>query len=131
MFSHAPIGYLAIAGVPTAVNQGFIVMVCKRWLLNIFVLFWCYENLSYTKVIASGSIFAEISKKEFHLVPVIVPSKQILTTYEEIVRPAYKRIVINMKKFNYLDQFRDLLFSKIISDKLRIPAAKRVMEAVT
>ena len=41
--SRAPIGYLAISEVPTAVNQGFIAMVCEKRLPNIFVLFWCYE----------------------------------------------------------------------------------------
>ena len=43
--SRAPIGYLAVAEVPTAVNQGFISMVCEKRLPNVFVLFWCYENL--------------------------------------------------------------------------------------
>ena len=42
--SRAPIGYVAIAEVPTAVNQGFIAMVCKYRLPNVYVLFWCYEK---------------------------------------------------------------------------------------
>ena len=63
--SRAPIGYLAVAEVPTAVNQGFISMVCEKRLPNVFVLFWCYENLDHIKSISGGSTFAEISKKVF------------------------------------------------------------------
>ena len=37
--SRAPIGYLAITEVSTAVNQGFIAMVCAKRLPNVFVLF--------------------------------------------------------------------------------------------
>ena len=63
--SRAPIGYLAIAEVPTAVNQGFIAMVCRKKLPNLYVLFWCYENLEHIKDISGGSTFAEINKKTF------------------------------------------------------------------
>jgi type I restriction enzyme S subunit len=38
--SRAPIGYLAIAMVPTAINQGFIGMVCERRLSNVFAWLW-------------------------------------------------------------------------------------------
>ena len=84
MSSRAPIGYLAIAEVPTAVNQGFIAMVCEKRLSNIFVLFWCFENLDYIKGISGGSTFAEISKKAFRPVSVVVPSEQVLIAYDSL-----------------------------------------------
>ena len=96
--SRAPIGYLAIAEVPTAVNQGFIAMVCEKRLPNVFVLLWCYENLDYIKGISGGSTFAEITKKAFRHVPVVVPSEQVLTVYESLIRPLYDRIVANTKE---------------------------------
>jgi hypothetical protein len=36
--SRAPIGYLAIAQIPSAVNQGFIAMVCRKRISNVFQL---------------------------------------------------------------------------------------------
>ena len=71
--SRAPIGYLAITEVPTAVNQGFIAMICRKRLPALYVLSWCYENLEYIKDISGGSTFAEISKKAFRPLPVVVP----------------------------------------------------------
>ena len=76
--SRAPIGYLAITEVPTAVNQGFIAMRCEQRLPNSYVLHWCYRHLDYIRGIAGGSTFAEISKKAFRPVPVLVPSDAIL-----------------------------------------------------
>ena len=43
--SRAPIGYMAIAQIPTAVNQGFIAMICSKRLSNIFVWLWTQANL--------------------------------------------------------------------------------------
>ena len=128
--SRAPIGYLVIAEVPTAVNQGFIAMVCKKRLPNVFVLFWCYENLDYIKGISGGSTFAEISKKAFRPVPVVVPSEQVIAVYEGLVRPLYDRIVANMKESASLAQTRDLLLPKLMSGEIRLREAEEAVEAV-
>ena len=128
--SRAPIGYLAIAEVPTAVNQGFIAMVCQERLPNTFVLFWCHENLDYIKDISGGSTFAEISKRAFRPVPVVVPSDQILVAYDRLIRPLYFRIVANTKENETLALTRDLLLPKLMSGKVRLRDAEKVIEAV-
>ena len=38
-------------------------MVCEKRLPNVFVLFWCYENLDYIKDISGGSTFAESARR--------------------------------------------------------------------
>ena len=124
--SRAPIGYLAIAEVPTAVNQGFIAMVCRKRLPNVFVLFWSYENLDYIKGISGGSTFSEISKKAFRPVPVVVPSERVLTAYERLIRPLYERIVTNMKESASLAQTRDLLLPKLMSGEIRLAEAEKM-----
>ena len=128
--SRAPIGYLAIAEVPTAVNQGFIAMVCKKRLPNIYVLFWCYETLDYMKGISGGSTFAEISKKAFRPIPVAVPSEAVLGAFESIVRPLYERIVENTKESASLAALRDALLPKLISGEIRVRGAEKAVETV-
>ena len=128
--SRAPIGYLAIAEVPTAVNQGFIALVCQKRLPNIFVLFWCHENLDYIKDISGGSTFAEISKTAFRPMPVVVPSEQVLAAYDQIVRALYIHIVGNTKETVSLAQARDLLLPKLMSGEIRFAEAEKVLEAV-
>src|SRR5690606_30592945 len=69
--SRAPIGYLAIAEVPTAINQGFIAMKCDGVLPNVFVLLWCRENVDAIVGNANGSTFLEISKSNFRPLRVV------------------------------------------------------------
>ena len=129
--SRAPIGYLAITEVPTAVNQGFIAMVCQKRLPNTFVFFWCKENLDYIKDISGGSTFSEISKRAFRPVPVIVPSSQVLAAYDRIARSLYVRIVANTKESQKLAQTRDLLLPKFMSGEFHRPIADKVTEKDT
>jgi len=118
--SRAPIGYLAISTIPTAVNQGFIAMVCERRLPNVFVLFWCHENLDYIKGISGGSTFAEISKRTFRTVPVIVPNETVLAAYRCLVRPLFGHIVANAKESASLTQIREALLPKLISGEIHV-----------
>ena len=128
--SRAPIGYLAIAEVPTAVNQGFIAMVCEKRLPYLYVLFWCYENLDHIKDIAGGSTFAEISKKAFRPVPVVVPSEEVLAVYEDKVRTLYDRIVANTKESVLLVSLRDTLLPKLISGEIHVRNADKQARAI-
>ena len=128
--SRAPIGYLAITGMPTAVNQGFIAMICERRLPNLYVLFWCHENIEHIKGISGGSTFSEISKKTFRPLSVVVPSKGILRVYEDMGRSLYDRVVSNTRESALLLSLRDALLPKLISGEVRIRDAARQVERV-
>jgi type I restriction enzyme S subunit len=128
--SRAPIGYLAIAETPTAVNQGFIAMVCDKCLTNLFVFFWCEQNLEYIKGIAGGSTFAEISKKVFRPIPIVVPANKCILAFDEIVRPLYNKIVSNTKENETLAQTRDLLLPQLMSGEIRLQDAERIVGEV-
>ena len=117
--SRAPIGYLAITEVPTAVNQGFIAMICRERLSNLYVLFWSMCNLHNIRAIAGGSTFAEISKKTFRPMPVIVPPTAILDAFDKVVRPIYERIVCNVREIEILEQTRDLLLPRLVSGAIQ------------
>tara|TARA_R110002124_G_scaffold60484_3_gene165872 strand:+ start:4798 stop:6024 length:1227 start_codon:yes stop_codon:yes gene_type:complete len=128
--SRAPIGYLAIAEVPTAINQGFIAMKCNGALPNVFVLFWCRENMDVILGNANGSTFQEISKSNFRPIPAIVPPELILNAFRERTGPLYRHIVENERQSRSLAQLRDTLLPKLISGQLRIADAEKFMERV-
>ena len=119
--SRAPIGYLAITEVPTAVNQGFIAMICQKRLPALYVLSWCYENLEYIKDVSGGTTFAEISKKAFRPLAVVVPSTKILGVYDEASRSLYDRVVSNTRESALLTSLRDALLPRLVSGELRVP----------
>lgn len=63
MSSRAPVGYLAIAKIPVAINQGYIAMKCEGELTPEYVVQWAESVMDDIKQRASGTTFAEISKK--------------------------------------------------------------------
>jgi type I restriction enzyme S subunit len=126
--SRAPIGYLAITEVPTAINQGFIAMKCDGTLPNVFVLLWSRENMEVILGNANGSTFQEISKSNFRPIPVIVPPESILKAFRERTEPLYRHIVENERESRTLAQLRDTLLPKLISGELRIADAEKFLE---
>ena len=128
--SRAPIGYLVIAEVPTAINQGFIAMKCDGALPNEFVLPWCRENMNAIVGNANGSTFQEISKSNFRPLPVIVPSDPVLTSFTKSVDSLYRQLVENERESRSLAQLRDPLLPKLISGELRVSDAARFIDRI-
>ena len=118
--SRAPIGYLAITEVPTAINQGFIAMICRKRLPALYVLWWCYQNLEHIKDISGGSTFAEISKKAFRPLPVAVPPKTVMGVYDATSTSLHERVVSNTRESALLGSLRDALLPKLVSGDVRL-----------
>ncbi|WP_217125264.1 restriction endonuclease subunit S [Hydrogenophilus thiooxidans] len=126
--SRAPIGYLAIAEVPTAINQGFIAMKCNGTLPSVFMLLWCKENMDAIIGNANGSTFQEISKGNFRPLRVVVPSDPVLTSFTRSAVSLYQQLVQNERESRTLAQLRDTLLPKLISGELRIRDAEAFLK---
>ncbi|MGZ8521455.1 MAG: restriction endonuclease subunit S [Candidatus Binatia bacterium] len=128
--SRAPIGYLAIAQVETAINQGFIAMICENRLSNVFIWLWSQANMDTIHQKANGSTFLEISKSNFRPIPVVVADETVLKGFDEIVQPLYSQIAANEQEIRSLAQTRDLLLPKLMSGEIRLHDAEKAMEKV-
>ncbi|MCW5237942.1 restriction endonuclease subunit S [Verminephrobacter eiseniae] len=120
MSSRAPIGYLAIAAVPVAINQGFIAMPPGGALSPVWLLFWAKANMEAIKQKANGSTFMEISKAAFRPIKVVAPSQDVLARFDEVVAPMLERIKNNEHHISTLSALRDALLPRLISGRLRI-----------
>lgn len=120
MSSRAPVGYLALAKIPTAVNQGFIAMRCEKLLSPEFVLQWAHHMMDDIKQRASGTTFAEISKSNFRQIPVVVPTKKVVDSYTEIASNFYELIAGNVAESHRLSETRDSLLPKFLSGEMNI-----------
>lgn len=120
MSSRAPVGYLALAKVPIAINQGYIAMKCKKTLTPEYVIQWCESVMDEIKQRASGTTFAEISKKNFKPIHVIVPKNKTITAYTKVVSELYKKIEKNTQQNKNLTQLRDTLLPKLLSGEITI-----------
>jgi len=123
--SRAPIGYLAVAEIPVAINQGFIAMKPKTGTSNIFLLLWANGAEEEIVSRANGSTFLEISKANFRPIPVVAPSATVMSTFDRLARPTYERIVECARESRTLAALRDALLPNLINGDLRVKDAER------
>ncbi|HEY2806594.1 MAG TPA: restriction endonuclease subunit S [Gemmatimonadales bacterium] len=118
--SRAPIGYLAIAEIPVAINQGFIAMRAKKGVSNLFLLLWASAAKEAILSRANGSTFLEISKSSFRPIPVVVPGALVMQAFDRLARPLYERIVVCERETRALAAVRDTLLPRLVSGELRV-----------
>ena len=116
----APIGYLAVAEIPVAINRGFIAMRPKPRVANLFLLHWARGVHAEIVSRANGSTFMEISKASFRPIPVLTPSSELMRAFEHQARPLYERIVANELESRALAALRDALLPRLMSGELRV-----------
>lgn len=127
--SRAPIGYLAIADVPVAVNQGFIGLKCDKGLPGVFVLRWCEENMEEVLNRAGGTTFAEISKAAFRPIPMVVPPAAVIESFTRAAQGWHDQIVANVRQSRQLAALRDALLPQLLSGEIRLRDAERAASA--
>lgn len=120
MSSRAPVGYLALAKVPVAINQGYIALKCEKTLTPEFAIQWADSAMDEIKQRAGGTTFAEISKTNFRGIPVLVPSQKTIDTYSRDVKDLYNQITSRIENINTLANLRDTLLPKLMSGELKL-----------
>jgi type I restriction enzyme S subunit len=128
MSSRAPIGYLALALMPLAVNQGFIAVRPGGLLPPVFLYFWCGANMDAIKQKANGSTFMEISKAAFRPIELVVPPATVVQRFADIAGSLFERIASSEQQRMKLVSLRDTLLPRLVSGKLRIPEAQQLIE---
>ena len=128
--SRAPIGYLAIAEMPVAINQGFIGMKPRPGISDLFLLRWAAAAHDEIVSYANGSTFLEISKSAFRPILAIAPPTSIMDDFDRLSRPMYRKVVEHERESRTLATLRDALLPKLISGEVRMGNAERFVAEV-
>lgn len=119
--SRAPIGYLAIAQVPVAINQGFIGLLPTAQIGSAYLYLWCKANMDKITANANGSTFQEISKRNFRPITSAMPDdRRIVAEFGEIATPLIDRIVAAAKENQILAETRDYLLPRLMTGEVRV-----------
>lgn len=128
MTSRATIGAFAIAQVPVAVNQGFIVANAKdpnmQWWIYHDMRSRVGEFLSH----ANGATFLELPRGRFKLLPVRLPSAGIAREFAATVGPLHRTAAQLLMENEQLASTRDGLLPLLMSGRIRVKDATRVVE---
>lgn len=122
--SRAPIGYLSFTNVELAINQGYIALLANQYLSNQFMYLWLNKFMKIVENAGNGSTFLEISKTSFRNIDCIIPEKNILKEFDDLMNPLFDKILSNLKQIQSLSKARDTLLPKLMSGKLRVNGFK-------
>jgi type I restriction enzyme S subunit len=126
--SRAPIGYMAFATKPVAINQGFAGFVARE-VSTVYAWCWCAANMDVITGNAGGSTFPEISKSVLRQLPMLAPPQPVLTAFGHTVGVLLQRMVAAVEQAQTLAALRDGLLPRLISGEIRIGDARRAVEA--
>ena len=113
--SRAPIGYVAIAGIQMATNQGFKNFICNEKVLNNgFLYYFLKLKTKYLQSLGRGATFTEISRSILAKVDIPLPPLEI---QKQIVERLDK-IVAAQKLNDDLIQKADELFQSLLHKEL-------------
>ena len=106
-----------------AINQGFIAMKCDKTLPPTYVLQWAESAMTEIKQRASGTTFAEISKKNFRTIPLVVPEAGIARAFSTVANGLYASIAERLRESETLAATRNTLLPCLLSGELRVSEA--------
>lgn len=108
----ATVGGIAMAGIPMAMNQTCYAINGKEK-NDFFAHQMTLIIISKLKKEAIGATFEALVTKNFDELLVIEPTKKMIGTFEDIVKPIYKFILNTVNQNNKLFKLKDLLLSKL------------------
>ena len=120
MSSRAPVGYLALAKIEVAINQGYIAILPNTKYSAEYLIQWCEANMAEIKGRASGTTFLEISKKNFREINFICSDEKVVTVYTKTVKTLYDEISLKAEENQSLINLRDTLLPKLLSGELEV-----------
>jgi type I restriction enzyme S subunit len=118
--SRAPIGYLAITDIPVAINQGYIGIVCNKYISNYIIYLWCKENMELIENSGNGSVFQEIAKSTFKSITVAIPTIKVCDEFHKTIVPLFIKIKNNQYQIRTLEKLRDILLPKLMYGEVRV-----------
>ena len=127
MTSRATIGSFAVPQIPTAVNQGFIVVVPPRSEFRWWLFHEMKSRVHEMIGLANGSTFLELSRKNFRTMQVRLGDPSDIERFDAQVDPLHSRAMACVKENTTLAQLRDTLLPKLMSGETRVREAEGIV----
>lgn len=120
MTSRASIGFFGICPNRVCTNQGFISIIPNKEIFRMYLLYSFKSRKEEIISNANGSTFLEISKGRFRKMKVMLPSEDILDTFEKRTFLMFKEVLHLEYQNTLLTRQRDLLLPRLMSGKLEV-----------
>ncbi|MFD3465619.1 restriction endonuclease subunit S [Streptomyces sp. NPDC058682] len=128
MTSRATIGAFALSQVPAAVNQGFIVVLPPNEEMRWWLLHEMRSRVDEMISLANGSIFLELSRKNFKAMQIRLPGPAEVAEFARKVAPLHAAAAHAADENRTLAALRDTLLPQLMSGRLRVRDAETIVE---
>lgn len=129
MTSRATIGAFALAQIPTAVNQGFIVVQPNSPTMDYWVFHEMRSRVDEFISMANGATFLELSRGNFKKFKVRLASEPVMTGFSVQARGLHDAARNALLENKRLAATRDALLPQLMSGKLRVKDAEALVSA--
>lgn len=120
MSSRAPVGVLAFAELPVAINQGYIAIIDDKGYPKEFIYLWLKENMDAVHSYSNGSTFMEISKTAFKSLDITIPDEETINVFTAQIKPFFEKIKSNQLQMQTLTTQRDTLLPCLMSGEVKV-----------
>ena len=117
---YAGVGKLGINVIPMTCSQATCVFTPKSNISIWYLFFWLMRNKEYLESISFGAAQQNISQDIIKKITVLFPSESVTLSFDEKIKPIYKKIQNLMQQISNLTQQRDLLLPRLMSGKLEV-----------
>ncbi|MEV8389808.1 MULTISPECIES: restriction endonuclease subunit S [unclassified Streptomyces] len=128
MTSRATIGAFALPQVPAAVNQGFIVVLPPNEEMRWWLLHEMRSRVDEMMSLANGSTFLELSRKNFKTMQIRLPDATGVATFARTAAPLHSAAALAARENKALAALRDTLLPQLMSGRLRVKDAEKIVE---
>ena len=125
------VGRVAIAAVDMCSNEAIAQLHSKAETYVSYPFTFCFmKDFNYEGLDSTSSIATAVNSKSIKAIEMIVPDRTMQTAFEDTTQPIFDKILLNIKETNTLTTTRDLLLPKLISGKIRLRDAEKLVESV-
>ncbi|MFI1562316.1 restriction endonuclease subunit S [Streptomyces sp. NPDC020490] len=131
MTSRATIGAFALPQVPAAVNQGFIVVLPPSEEMRWWLLHEMRSRVDEMISLANGSTFLELSRKNFKAMQIRLPHATEMAVFAQKAAALHAAAAHAAQENRALASLRDTLLPQLMSGRLRVKDAEKIVEDAT
>ncbi len=90
---------------------------------------FCGLSSAHITPYVTGAVQLKINQANMKRIPIVVPTKSILSAFSDSVLPFFDKRRLNIEENKTLAELRDTLLPKLISGEIRVADAEREVEA--
>jgi len=122
------VGRLAISHGKLTSNEAIAhFKLDKNPVLSTEYIYMALKNFNFSSLSSTSSIADAVNSKTVRELPILVPEKEILDSFQNIISSIFEKIKLCEQQAIELGDLRDTLLPRLISGQLRLPEAQALL----